>query len=63
MLKAENYIGLPKRAAQNRAEADNILFHLVKVDGKPFFDYPTDTRTDRVCVEIEAGKVVKVTFQ
>lgn len=62
-MKAEDYLGLPKKAAQNKAEAGNLIFRLIRVDDKPFFDYPEDKRDDRVCVEVEAGKVVKVTFQ
>lgn len=62
-MKTEDYIGLTKKAAQNRAEERNLIFRLIRVDEKAMFDYPEDTRDDRVCVEVEGGKVVKVTFQ
>lgn len=62
-MKTEDYIGLTKKAAQNRAEERNLIFRLIRVDEKAMFDYPEDKRDDRVCVEVEGGKVVKVTFQ
>ena len=40
-----------------------MIFQLVRVDGEKFFDYPTDLsnpRTDRIFVEIENNKVVRV---
>ena len=62
-MKTEDYLGLTKKAAQNRAEAQNLIFRLIRINEKQYFDYPEDTRTDRVCVEIDNDKVVKVTFQ
>ncbi len=62
-MNVDKFIGLPKRQSQNLADEWNLIFRLCKVDGKDFFDYPEDVRTDRVCIEIENGKVVKATIQ
>lgn len=62
-MKVEEFLGLTKKAAQDKAEAKNLIFRLISVDGEPFFGYPPDERTDRVCVEIEKGRVAKVTLQ
>ncbi len=56
-MDTEKYIGLSKRNAQNLAEAQNLIFRLISVDGEPYFGMPEDKRTDRICVEIVAGKV------
>jgi hypothetical protein len=62
-MKSEDYLGLTKKAAQNKAEQQNLIFRLIRINDKSYFDYPEDTRSDRVCVEIDHDKVVKVTFQ
>lgn len=62
-MKKEDFMGLTKKGAQNLAEARNLIFRLIKIDGENFLPYPEDTRADRVCVEIENGKVAEVTFQ
>lgn len=56
----ETYIGLGKKSAQDLAEKDNYIFHLIRVDDRNFFDYPSDEdgRGDKICIEIEKGKVV-----
>ena len=58
---ANKFIGLGKKSAQSLAESYNFIFRLIRVDDKNMFDYPdqNDIRDDRVCVEIEKGKVVK----
>jgi len=64
-MKETDYLGLTKKSAQDRAEGKNLIFRLIKSEGKDFFSYPEDheARQDRVCVEIENGKVVKVLFK
>lgn len=62
-MNAEDFVGLTKKGAQNKAESDNLIFRLVKLDGEDYLGLPEDKRTDRVCVEIENGKVVKATIQ
>ncbi len=62
-MKSEDYLGLTKKAAQNKAEQQNLIFRLIRINDKLYFDYPEDTRSDRVCVEIDNDKVVKVAFQ
>lgn len=63
MLKSEDFLGLTKKGAQDKAEAKNLIFRLIRKDGENFFSYPNDTRADRVCVEIDKGAVTKATFQ
>lgn len=62
-MNADTFVGLTKKGAQNLAEASNLIFRLIKVDGADYLTYPEDTREDRVCVEIENGKVTKATIQ
>jgi len=62
-MKPEDFIGLSKKGAQDRAEGKNLIFRLIRVDGENFFSYPEDKREDRICVEIDKGKVTKVTVQ
>jgi hypothetical protein len=63
MAKAEDYVGMTKKDAQNKAEADNLVFRLVSVDGETFLGLPEDVREDRVCVVIKNGKVEEATIQ
>jgi hypothetical protein len=63
-MKAEDFIGVSKFKAHDLAEANSLVYRLVSVDGAIFLGYPTDEpRTDRICVEIENGVVVKATIQ
>lgn len=62
-MNADKFLGLTKKGAQNLAESSNLIFRLIKVDGQDFLAYPDDERTDRVCVEIENGKVTKANIQ
>jgi hypothetical protein len=62
-MEASNFIGLSKTSAQNLCEAQSFIFRLISVDGEAFFAYPDDARTDRVCIEIEKGKVSKASIQ
>lgn len=63
MAKSSDFIGKTKKDAQNLAEAKNMVFRLIRIDAEPFMAYPEDTRDDRVCVEIDAGKITKATIQ
>ena len=58
-MTADDFISLSKKGSQNLAEAKNLIYRLIKVDDEDYFSYPEDTRTDRVCVWIEKGKVSK----
>ncbi len=58
-----DFHGMSKKRAQDVAELKNLIFRLISIDGDPFLAYPEDERTDRVCVEIENGKVSKATFR
>ncbi len=64
-MNSTEFVGLTKRTAQDKAEAKNVIFRLIRIDDRAFFDYPPDddVRTDRICVEIENGTVVKATVQ
>jgi hypothetical protein len=62
-VDTSKYIGLGKRTAQNRAELDNLIFRLIRVDGESFLSYPDDSRDDRLCVEIDNDKVSKAVIQ
>ena len=58
-MNVKDYIGLTKKRAQDKAEADNLIFRLLKIDNEDFFSFPTDKRTDRICIEITKGVVSK----
>lgn len=62
-MDAEKYIGLTKKSAQNLAEAQNIIFRLISIDGEDYFGYPEDSREDRICVEINGSVVTKAVIQ
>jgi len=59
MNDLKDFIGLSKKSAQNLAEAKNMIFRLVRIDDQRFLDYPEETLYDRVCIEIDNGKVTK----
>ena len=63
MHNSNDFIGLSKTGGQDLAEKRNMIFHLVRIDDEMFFDYPSEVRDDRVCIEIEQGKVVKASIQ
>jgi hypothetical protein len=58
-MNIEEYVGLSKKSAQNKAEAQNLIFRLITIDGEPYLGFPEDVRDDRVCCEIVDGKVAK----
>jgi hypothetical protein len=64
-VNAEQFIGMSKKRAQDVAEFQSLVFRLVSVDGEKFLGYPEEAepRTDRICIEIENGAVVKATVQ
>ena len=62
-IQPTDFLGKTKKSAQDFAEARYMIFRLIKVDGESFFPYPDDSRADRVCVELEGGKVVKAVIQ
>lgn len=62
-MNADTFLGLSKKRAQDVAEAKNIIFRLIRIDGEQFLPYPEETLTDRVCIEIDSGKVTKATIQ
>lgn len=62
-FKESDFIGLSKKSAQNKAEAMNLTFRLIRIDNQTFFDYPEDKREDRICVEVDNFQVSKVSFR
>ena len=63
MTTAEEFIGASKYKAQDLAEFKSLVFQLVSIDKEIFLGYPEDVRTDRICIEIERGKVVAAIIQ
>lgn len=61
--KADAFVGLTKKSAQNLAEAKNMIFRLIRIDAEPYLPYPEDARVDRVCVELDNGQVSKASIQ
>lgn len=59
MVSSKDFLGLTKKGAQNLAEAKNLIFRLVSVDGEKFLGWPEDILDDRICVELVDGKVAK----
>ncbi len=62
-MNADEFLGLSKKRAQDVAEARNLIFRLIRIDEQDFHGYPEDKRDDRICVEIDAGKVTKASVQ
>lgn len=62
-MEAKEFISLSKHKAQDLCEKRNLIFRLIRIDGNMFMDYPEDERDDRVCFELESGKVVKAVIQ
>lgn len=56
------FLNKTKKAAQNYAEAKNLIFRLIRIDNDNFLSYPDDKREDRICVEIDNGLVTKATL-
>jgi len=63
MANANDFIGQTKKGAQNMAEAKAMIFRLIRIDEEAYFSYPEEKREDRVCVEIDEGKVTKASVQ
>lgn len=63
MTTANDFIGQTKKGSQNLAEARGLIFRLIRVDAEDYLAYPEDQRMDRVCVEIDNGKVTKATVR
>jgi hypothetical protein len=57
-MSVEQFINLSKKQAQDLAEKRNMIFRLIRIDEEKYYDYPEDKRDDRICVELEGGKVV-----
>ena len=64
-LDINKFIGMTKKGSQDLAEKNNLIYRLIRIDNDKFNDYPVDDRTeqkDRVCIEIDGGKVSKATY-
>lgn len=62
-VNANDFLGLTKKAAQNKSEACNLIFRLIRIDSETYLEYPEEKRTDRICVEIDKGLVTKASIQ
>ncbi len=62
-MQTDEFLGMTKKGAQNKAEENNLVFRLIRIDVQKFYEYPEDTRTDRICIEIDNGKVTKATIR
>jgi len=59
-MNSEQFIGLGKKDAQNLADRMNLIFRLIRIGDKEFFEYPDGEGCgDVVCVEIDNLKVTK----
>lgn len=63
MIKAEKFLKMSKHKAQDTAELNNMLFHLIRIDDRVIQTYPKDVRDDRICVEIDNGQITKASIQ
>lgn len=61
-LTEADFLGKSKWQAQGKAEANNLIFRLIRIDDRAMFSMPADKRDDRVCVEIDNAEITKVTF-
>jgi hypothetical protein len=62
-MNENDFIGLTKKGAQQLAEKNNLIFRIISVDGVAMFSYPTDVRTDRICIEMNRGEVIVAKLQ
>jgi hypothetical protein len=62
-MQESDFIGLTKKGAQQKAEQLNLIFRLISVDGNAMFSYPSDQRSDRICIEINNGAVTVAKLQ
>lgn len=62
-LDAAQFIEKSKKGAQDLAERKGLLFRHIRTDQNNLMSYPEDVRTDRICIEIDNGKVTKATIQ
>ena len=63
MANANDFLGLTKKRAQDKAEALSLVFRLMRIDEEQFLPYPEDNFPDRICVEIDKSVVTKATLQ
>jgi hypothetical protein len=63
MPSAQEYLGLTKKMGQDKAEGKNMIFRLIRIDGESYFPYVDEIRADRVCVEIDNGKITVATIR
>lgn len=59
MAGVNDFIGQTKKGSQNIAEARGLVYRLIRIDRESYMPYPDDIRDDRVCIEIDNGKVSK----
>jgi hypothetical protein len=62
-MDTTSFIGLTKSGAIDKAEKNNLIFRLIRIDDRSFFSYPEKKNLSRICVEIDNGKVSKAIVQ
>ena len=63
LLIEQEFINCSKSRAQDLAEFKSLVFRLISIDGEPYFSYPEDIRTDRICIEVTNGRVSSARIQ
>jgi len=59
---SKDFLGMTKKDSQGKAERYNFIYRLIRVDDRNFLPYPDDTRDDRICIEIDKGRVTKASI-
>lgn len=57
--KASDFLGKSKKKSQDMAEAQNLIYRLIRIDQEYYFSYPDVPIPDCLCIEIDNGKVTK----
>ena len=67
-ISSDMFLNKTKKSSQDLAEKHSIIYRLIRINNENFMSYPdsSDDRSkmmDRVCIEIDNGKVTKAVFQ
>lgn len=61
-MSSSEFLGRSKKSVQDLAERHGMVFRFIRVDSEDSFDYPNEYRKDRICVEIDAGRVTEASI-
>lgn len=67
-ISSELFLNKTKKGSQDLAEKNNLIYRLIRIDNENYVPYPSesDDRSeikDRICIEIDNGKVTKATYK